>query len=307
MPQRPPQTSVHPEQSSTVASATPATDAFAFGANWTRFLKTVDEHRIQAAADSLTRMLGEGVLAGKRFLDAGCGSGLFSLAAVRLGARVTSFDVDFESVACAEEMRRRFAEPGAAWTVVAGSLLDESFLAGLGEFDVVYSWGVVHHTGSMWQAIDNLQQRVAPRGTLWLAIYNDQGPVSRRWSRIKRGYNRLPSWLHSPYVVVVGGVWALGKVCCRLGGMGLSLLTRLISFNNSGPPLKSLRDDVQRQSARGMHPWYDLVDWIGGWPFEVAKPEEVLHFLRERGFELVDLNTCGGRLGCNEYLFRRRN
>ena len=127
---------------------------------------------------------------------------------------------------------------------------------------------------------------------LWLAIYNDQGPTSRRWWRIKRWYNRLPSWLRLPYVVLVGGGWAVWKLCCRLTATGL--------------PLKTLRDDVRRQSARGMHPWYDLVDWIGGWPFEVAQPEEVFHYLQDRGFELVDLKTCGGGLGCNEFLFRRR-
>ena len=145
--------------------------------------------------------------------------------------------------------------------------------------------GVVHHTGAMWQAIDQLQQRVAAGGTLWLAIYNDQGPISRRWSRIKHWYNRLPSWLHMTYIVLVGGAWALWKVCCRLATTMLSLLVRLVTLNSPGLPWNALRQDMRRQSARGMHWWHDLVDWIGGWPFEVAKPEEVLHFLRDRGFE----------------------
>lgn len=273
-------------------TGTAVEEHFAFGANWTRFLDAVNEERVQAAVDSLTAMLGEQTLSGKRFLDAGCGSGLFSLAAARLGAHVTSFDVDPQSVACSREMQRRFAPPDADWNITSGSLLDESFLANLGEFEAVYSWGVVHHTGAMWQAIDNLWQRVAPGGLFWLAIYNDQGPISRHWWRIKSCYNRLPSWIRFPYVVLVGGGWAAWKMGCRLIAMGLSL--------------KTLRDDMQRQSSRGMHPWYDLVDWIGGWPFEVAKPEEVFHRLRDCGFELVDLKTCGGGLGCNEFLFRRR-
>jgi 2-polyprenyl-6-hydroxyphenyl methylase/3-demethylubiquinone-9 3-methyltransferase len=48
---------------------------------------------------------------------------------------------------------------------------------------------------------------------------------------------------------------------------------------------------------------HDLVDWVGGYPFEVAKPETVFGFLRDRGFELRHLKSCAGGLGCNEYVF----
>lgn len=298
-------TDASPRGQTTVDPAPAQPAAFAFGANWARFLKTVDEARVQAAVDSLSEILGEDALREMRFLDAGCGSGLFSLAATRWDARVTSFDVDPQSVACTREMQRRFADSDADWTITSGSLLDAEFLEHLGEFDVVYSWGVVHHTGAMWQAIDNLQQRVAPGGLLWLAIYNDQGRISNRWRAIKRTYNGLPAWLRVPYVVLVGGGWAIWKLGGRLTAAGLSSLARLIKSGRAEQPLEPLRDDLRRQSARGMHPWYDLVDWIGGWPFEVAQPEQVLRYVRDRGFELIDLKTCGGRLGCNEYLFRR--
>ncbi len=122
--------------------------AFDFGENWSRFLSQVDEVRIQAAVDSLKQFLKVQDLKGRTFLDAGCGSGLFSLAAHRLGARVLSFDFNPKSVRCAEELRRRFAANAENWTIVTGSLLDATFMAGLGRFDVVYSWGVVHHTGA---------------------------------------------------------------------------------------------------------------------------------------------------------------
>lgn len=281
-------------------------DAFAFGKNWTRFLKAVDDERIAAAADSLTRMLGEDELAGKRFLDAGCGSGLFSLAAWRLGAQVASFDVDPQSVACAEEMRRRFAPPDVEWRIQTGSLLDPDFLEGLGDFDVVYSWGVVHHTGSMWVAIDNLRQRVVPGGVLWLAVYNDQGLKSRVWTGVKRLYNRLPSGVQPLYVVLVGGTWSAWRLAARLATTAAAMVWRLVSLRNPFAPAgRMYRDVFQRQ--RGMHWWYDLVDWIGGWPFEVAKPEEVFRSLRDHGFDLVELKTCCGGLGCNEFLFRRRS
>lgn len=296
-----------PTSIESTAVQTASGTAFPFGANWRRFLSTVDESRIDAAGNSLREVLGDRLCRDARFLDAGCGSGLFSLAAVRLGARVRSFDVDPQSVAATREIQRRFGPPDAAWEITPGSLLEPAFLSGLGEFDIVYSWGVVHHTGDMWRAIDLLQQRVAPGGLLWLAIYNDQEIASRAWTRIKRAYNALPSWLRLPYVLVVGGSWLLWRSLRRIGLMFIATLLRLVSGHNPLTPAASIYSDVRRrQGRRGMHWWYDLVDWIGGWPFEVAKPETVFEFLRDRGFELVHLKTCGGSLGCNEFVLRRK-
>lgn len=276
--------------------------SFAFGANWRRFLETVDETRISAAVNSLRSMLGEDACRDARFLDAGCGSGLFSLAAARLGARVQSFDIDPQSVAATLEIQRRFAPAQGDWRITSGSLLDPQFLDGLGEFEIVYSWGVVHHTGDMWRAIDLLQQRVAPGGLLWLAVYNDQGPASDGWLAVKRGYNRLPRWLRLPYTFAVGGAWLAYRVLRRDAQL---LIRKLFADRHTGRGGSSESGLGSGQRARGMHWWYDLVDWIGGWPFEVARPEEVFSFLKDRGFELIQLRTCGGNLGCNEFVFRR--
>jgi 2-polyprenyl-6-hydroxyphenyl methylase/3-demethylubiquinone-9 3-methyltransferase len=74
---------------------------FRFGKNWSSFLKTINEERIIEAENSLKKMLGINDLKDKDFLDIGSDSGLFSLAAMRLGARrVYSFDYDPDSVAC---------------------------------------------------------------------------------------------------------------------------------------------------------------------------------------------------------------
>lgn len=57
------------------------------------------------------------------------------------------------------------------------------------------------------------------------------------------------------------------------------------------------------KNNRGMSAWRDIVDWAGGYPFEVAKPEEVFDFFQAKGFSLKKLKTCAGGLGCNEFVF----
>ena len=147
---------------------------FPFGANWRRFLETVDDQIIAEAVQSLQVGLGTDTLSQDTFLDLGSGSGLFSLAAHRLGARVVSLDLDPESVACTAELKRRAGAGESHWRVITGSVLDQELLQSLGQFDVVYSWGVLHHTGALWQGLDNAARCTAVGGRLWVAIYNDQ-------------------------------------------------------------------------------------------------------------------------------------
>lgn len=264
-----------------------ARERFAFGENWQRFLSILDESRILRAEDSLRRMFEVSDLRGKTFLDIGCGSGLFSLAARRLGARVHCFDYDPQSVGCARELRRRYFPEDPDWRIEEGSALDSHYLGGLGSFEVVYSWGVLHHTGAMWQALDNAAGLVAPGGKLFIAIYNDQGKISNRWRAIKRAYNRLPDGLRFLVTIPV-----LVHLYWR----------RALKDLLRGRPFETWRNEGKE---RGMSPWRDLIDWVGGLPFEVAKPEAILDFYLNRGFTLTRLITCGGSLGCNEYVFVR--
>jgi 2-polyprenyl-6-hydroxyphenyl methylase/3-demethylubiquinone-9 3-methyltransferase len=267
-------------------------ERFEFGKNWQAFLDVLDEERIADAERSLQQMLGVDSLSGRSFLDAGSGSGLFSLAARRLGAeRVRSFDFDPSSVACTRELRRRYFPDDPAWEVEEASVLDEDFVRGLGRWDVVYSWGVLHHTGAMWRALDHVQSAVSDDGLLFLSIYNDQGYKSRLWRLVKRTYNRLPGSLRPLWTAAVMGPYLLLDFAKTAAGGGA------IRF------LRSWTDD--RGGERGMSRWHDLTDWVGGYPFEVAKPEQVFDFLRDRGFVLQRLFTAGGGLGCNEYVFRR--
>ncbi len=262
---------------------------FEFGKNWTNFLRLLNDKRITGAEQSLSRMLGVTSLGGKSFVDIGSGSGLFSLAARRLGARVHSFDYDPNSVACTKELRRRYFPDDRDWTVETGSALDPQYLGRLGQFDVVYSWGVLHHTGHMWDALDNASKLVAPGGNLFIAIYNDQGSVSRRWTWVKKNYNRS-KLMRGP--LLAGSFLHL---------YGRSMVKDFLTLH----PFRSLRHyDTSGESSRGMSWWPDLVDWVGGYPFEVAKPEEIFEFYKDRGFGLTRLVTCNS-LGCNEFVFEK--
>ena len=261
---------------------------FAFGANWKSFVKLVDETRIGAARRSLIGALGVIDLSGRTFLDIGCGSGLFSLAAHQLGARVHSFDFDPDSVAAATELRCRFA-PGSDWKVEQGSILDAQFTSGLGCFDVVYSWGVLHHTGDLWYAMDAAARMVAPGGLLFVSVYNDQGSESRMWRRVKQRYNA--SGRVTRGVLVAASCAYLGR---RWPVHAMARLAR-----------RSSADATRPARARGMSAKHDMIDWVGGYPFEVATPEGVFASVRRLGFELRHLKTCGGGIGCNEYVFER--
>ena len=212
-------------------------------------------------------------------MDVGSGSGLFSLAARGLGATVHSFDYDAGSVACSKVLRERYFAGDSHWTVESGSALDLTYLAGLGRFDVVYSWGVLHHTGDMWRALEYIQELVGEEGKLVVSIYNDQGWISKYWRFIKRQYNRDP---------LTRGVIILAHIPYL---MGVRFVVRLV------------RGKLRLE--RGMSLWYDMLDWLGGYPFEVARPKDLIDLYQQAGFSVVRCHTCGRRHGCNEFVFAK--
>lgn len=267
-------------------------DRFEFGRNWERFLAGLTVPQIKLAQASLVRLLGIDRLDGKMFLDIGSGSGLFSLVARRLGAIVVSFDYDPHSVGCTSELKRRYFPDDPNWTILQGSVLDEGFLATLGKFDIVYSWGVLHHTGAMQKALANVKPLVPIGGQLAIAIYNDQGEATDRWAAIKQRYNRLPRPLSDLYAA-----WIVARQ------EGAALL-RHVRDGTSRAFFDHWRD-YAIDSGRGMSRWHDWIDWIGGWPYERATVEQIADIYARDGFTLTHLVDRSSEYGCNEFAFRR--
>lgn len=265
---------------------------FEFGKNWTRFLRVLNEERIAIAERSLNAMLNTERLDGKSFLDVGSGSGLFSLVARRLGAKVRSFDYDPQSVACTTELKRRYFPGDADWIVERGSVLDSDYLEKLGTYDIVYSWGVLHHTGQMWRALDNVKPLVRMGGQLFIAIYNDKGEVTDRWASVKHRYNSLPK--------PAAQLYALSIVAREEG----HALHHYLRNGGVGAWLRSW-SEYSKESTRGMSKWHDWIDWIGGQPYERATIEQIVDHFDKDGFRLLNMSDRSNGYGCNEFVFSR--
>lgn len=251
---------------------------FEFGKNWKSFLSKLNDESINQAEISLKTMLKVDNLDGKSFLDVGSGSGLFSLAAHNLGAKVVSFDYDESSVWCTSELKKRYLKEDTSWKVMQGSILDNNFLEKLGNFDFVYSWGVLHHTGNMWSALDNVIKLVKPNGSLFIALYNYQKFASSYWTFVKSTYNKY--FLIRPFWILLHLVYP-------------------------GLPSIFIKFLENRKVPRGMVFWNDFLDWLGGFPFETSTPEEIFNFYKSKGFILSELKTVGGKSGCNQFIFLR--
>ena len=188
-------------------------------------------------------------------------------------------------------MKNKYYKNDKNWKVKEGSLLDSNFLKSLGKFDFIYCWGVAHHTGNMWEAIENLDICAKKGTTIFIAIYNDQGSMSKLWKVIKRGYNLAPRRLKVVYALLV-----FFPLECRY--FVYSLL--------KGKPLKYFQEIFLYKRNRGMSWWRDKIDWIGGYPFEVATPDQIFEHFKVRGYSLEGLKTVGGGLACNEYVFLKK-
>jgi 2-polyprenyl-6-hydroxyphenyl methylase/3-demethylubiquinone-9 3-methyltransferase len=262
---------------------------FEFGKNWKNFLGKLNDERISNSQHSLSSMLGITSLSDKSFLDVGSGSGLSSLAAKNLGANVTSFDFDESSVWCTSELKKRYCMNDKSWVIMQGSVLDCDFLSKLGQFDIVYSWGVLHHTGKMWAAIDNCLNLVNDEGKFFIAIYNDQGIKSHFWWMVKWLYNKLPRILKKPFAF--------------LAGFFVQFLM-LLKYTVKLKPMVFLGPIFEYKQKRGMSMLSDIVDWYGGFPYDFATYDYLVDYIQSKGFELQKGKESSSH-GCHELVFKR--
>jgi hypothetical protein len=207
---------------------------------------------------------------------------------------VVSFDYDLASVEATRRLRSRAGFDDSTSKVETGSVLDADYLATLGRFDVVYSWGVLHHTGAMWNALEKIP--VKKGCLLYLAIYNDAGDTSRLWLQRKKTYCGLPLPLKPLYFL-----WIYMPI--ELEGMNaLKSLKRGRIDQATKKLLKYLRESKEYKQHRGMSRVHDMIDWIGGYPYEFAKAEDLIAFYEKAGFQLEKLSRNDGT-GNHELVF----
>ena len=259
---------------------------FGFGESWKSFLARLDDADIAEAEKSLQRLVGRQRFDSMRFLDIGSGSG--SLSARRLGAVVVSFDHDPQSVECTAMLRARFFPDDPNWRVERGSILDRDYLTKLGRFDIVCSWGVLHHTGAMRSAIEIAARLVMPGSMFVVALYRKTA-LCWFWALEKRCYCRASSRTQSIarglYVTLMRSAFVL---------TGRDFAAYVSSY----------------RSNRGMDFVHDVHDWLGGCPYESIRPADVAKDLRALGFHEVRTKVHPASIGlfgsgCDEYVYRR--
>jgi SAM-dependent methyltransferase len=261
-------------------------ERFEFGQNWLAFAQEhVTQDQVDISRERMLRFLTRDGLNGLSFLDIGCGSGLHSLAAFQAGASaVHGFDYDEYSVEATRYLRSKAGSP-ACWTVEQGSVLDDRFIGQLGRYDLVYSWGVLHHTGDVWHAIRNAATCVKPGGLFYVALYSADvqvDPPPEYWLAIKRKY-------------VSSG---------RLARRWMELIY-ILRFELGWNPLKLpafLKRAREYKVNRGMNIFTDIRDWLGGWPMEFVRDADAIRFCEGLGFRLHNIKTGEAN---TEFLFVR--
>lgn len=250
---------------------------FKFGENWASFSLQLQEEQIEIAMSSLESLFGKGTLIGKSFLDIGCGSGIFAIAAARLGAAtVLGLDADPVSISTSQANAEHwFQGESSRLSFQLLSALDTPKMESLGKFDIVYSWGVLHHTGNMSLALKNSARLVRDHGLLMIAIYNRHWS-SLPWKFIKWLYNRVGAFGQKIFIWILTPIILIAKF--------------LVTFKN---PLKV---------RRGMDFMHNIIDWVGGYPYEYASVREMTETLQKLGFEMILVRPAKIPTACNEFV-----
>jgi len=261
--------------------------SFDFGENWLAYSKTaLTSERILSSREAFKKLISGIPIEGKTFLDVGFGQGLSSLCAAQLGAQVYGIDINQKNVKAFEVTKRSFEILGSErMDMCVGSILLTEDIKPLQEkqargFDIVHSWGVLHHTGDMAQAFENCRKLVKKNGAFIVAIYNRHwsSPI---WRLIKKFYCSSPKLLQRTLITIFIPIIFLAKFAVTLKN-----------------PLKS---------ERGMDFFIDIVDWVGGYPYEYASINDIQALADRHGHEAPRIEKAKVPTGCNEFVFIDRS
>lgn len=253
---------------------------FSFGQNWKNYASHMDDSAINLAREDIEEWLGKYLITNQRVLDIGSGSGIHSYIFSQKGAKeLISFDYDPYSVETTKNFWVKAGKP-KTWQIMQGSVLDQDFLNQLGKFNIVYAWGVLHHTGQIWKAIENALSLVETKGYFFVSIYT-KGPLYPTHLALKQKYNQASNW-------------------------GKKYLEFKEIFGHMKQRLKKRKNPFgwNQTKERGMSVYYDIIDWLGGLPYEVASPTEMTEFCQKFGFEVKKMKELPEG-GCSQYLFKR--
>lgn len=262
---------------------------FAFGANWKKFNKIVDSQSIAYAVSCISQLVDSDKIQNKEVLDIGSGSGINALAFLRLGAKkVTCFDVDLDSVEATQSILQTYYPDKASWKVFQGDILDVD-PGEIGRYDLVYSWGVLHHTGNLHKAIENASTLCKSHGLMILALYR-RTRLDSFWRFEKRIYLQSNLLIRS----IIESIYVITYLSASLI-RGRNIIKFVINY----------------KTQRGMNFLVDIRDWLGGYPFETIQDSNLIEILRSLGFELEKAKIGKANLGifgsgCDEFVFRKK-
>ena len=261
---------------------------FDFGSNWKEFsAKALSPEKIQQARNDFQTLMAGINIRGVTLLDIGFGQGLTLLISTELGAITAGCEINPISIEVLEFNKQKFPKiKDCSIPIITGSILDPKIISDLKKvdflhgnlYDIVHSWGVLHHTGNMWEAIKITSDLVKPNGHFIISIYNRHW-TSKIWLLIKWLYNKSPQIIKKLLVYTFFPIIYVAKY--------------IVTGKN---PAKS---------KRGMDFYFDVIDWVGGYPYEYATKDEIAKYVENLGFKCLRCISATVPTGCNQFVFEK--